>query len=159
MMATTTRRRSRRKPGDAGKAEQQPQPPVERTLLDGVIDLSGLGPDEAAQLSRALLGPVPTVELPSDDEMTIRLVPVPVMLQYDDLRGDYNLHLSIAMLLAGAFFGFVIALVMATSTVSAAAWTLGTCISVATATAALFAVRCARRLQPLRRKLFREPPQ
>lgn len=125
-------------------------------VLGQLIDLPGLSPHASQQLARAILGPTPRVVMPSGDAMAVRLVPISALHQYDDLRSDQALVVSATFLLIGAVLGLLTSMVMSTSSISAAAWTLGACLTVATAVATALSVRCARRLRPARARLYSE---
>lgn len=142
-------------PSRAERVRAEPPRPPDTTLdeLFKAVDLP-LRPSQADELARALTGPVVPVEMPTEDAMTVRLVPLPELQRYDEARSDLALHQMMATTLAGGAIGFLVAAVMAPEPVSAAAWTLGACLSAGTVAEAVLAGRHAARLRPLRARLF-----
>lgn len=112
-------------------------------------ELSPVDPQAAQAAAQALAGPVASVQLPSDQAMAVRVVPLATIQHLEDLRGDAALFQNLAYLFNGAFFSWVTSIVVS-SNPPAPAWAAGAGLGCLGAAFILLAVRGSRRATDLR---------
>jgi len=112
-------------------------------------ELTPVDSQAAQAAAHALAGPVASVQLPPDDAMAVRVVPLATIQHLEHLNADAALFQNLAYLFNGAFFSWTTSIVVA-SNPPTLAWAAGAGLGCLAAAFIVLAVRGSRRAAALR---------
>lgn len=95
--------------------------------------------------------------MPSEDKLTIRLVPVDILERLREADGDRSLFDALLWAMVGGIVGVVTAILVAGTAPTAGAWILGGAFLVLVAAFAVVRARFSRRVRRIRAEYYANP--